>query len=130
VSTEVLQAVSGNALQAAIEAAEQMLQKRQDLRKAIELELQQARYEARLAARRYESVDPEQRWVAAELEVRWNTALQKTRGLESKLQEFDDESQSAPAPSKEVLLSLAQDLPAIWNSPSTDQRLKQRIVGY
>ena len=128
VSTEVLQAVSGNALQAAIEAAEQMLQKRQDLRKAIELELQQARYEARLGARRYESVDPEQRWVAAELEVRWNTALQKTRELESKLQEFDDESQSAPAPSKEVLLSLAQDLPAIWNSPSTDMRLKQRIV--
>jgi len=25
-------------------------------------------------------------------------------------------------------LSWAQDLPAIWNSPSTDQRLKQRIV--
>ena len=66
--------------------------------------------------------------MAGELEVRWNTALQKTRELESKLQEFDDESQSAPAPSKEVLLSLAQDLPAIWNSPSTDMRLKQRIV--
>ena len=25
-------------------------------------------------------------------------------------------------------MSWAQDLPAIWNSPSTDQRLKQRIV--
>jgi hypothetical protein len=25
-------------------------------------------------------------------------------------------------------MSLAQDLPGIWNSPSTDQRLKQRIV--
>src|SRR2546426_1135066 len=24
--------------------------------------------------------------------------------------------------------SLAQDLPAVWNSPSTDMRLKQRIV--
>jgi hypothetical protein len=81
-----------------------------------------------LAARRYESVDPEQRLVAAELEARWNTALQKTKELESKLQEFDDESQSAPAPNREVLLSLAQDLPAIWNSPTTDQRLKQRIV--
>lgn len=128
VSKEVLQAVSGNVLQAALEAAEQMQQKRQDLRQAIELELEQARYEARLAARRYESVDPEQRWVAAELEVRWNTVLQKTKELESKLHEFDDESQSAPAPNKEVLLSLAQDLPAIWNSPSTDMRLKQRIV--
>ena len=49
VSNEVLQAVSGNALQAALEAAEQMQQKRQDLHKAIELELEQARYEARLA---------------------------------------------------------------------------------
>ena len=128
VSSEVLQAVSGNALQAALEAAEQMQQKRQDLRKAIELELEQARYEARLAARRYESVDPEQRLVAAELEARWNTALQKTKELESKLQKFDDDTKSSPAPSKEVLLSLAQDLPAIWNSPSTDMRLKQRIV--
>jgi hypothetical protein len=128
VSKEVLQAVSGNALQAALEAAEQMQQKRHDLRQAIELELEQARYEARLAARRYESVDPEQRLVAAELEARWNTALQKTKELEGKLHEFDDESQSAPAPNKEVLLSLAQDLPAIWNSPSTDMRLKQRIV--
>ena len=31
-------------------------------------------------------------------------------------------------PNKEILLSLAQDLPAVWNSPSTDMRLKQRIV--
>ncbi len=87
-----------------------------------------ARYEARLAARRYESVDPDQRLVAAELEARWNTALQKVKGLESKLHDFDHESQSVPAPSKQTLLSLAQDLPVIWNSPSTDMRLKQRIV--
>jgi hypothetical protein len=111
-----------------VEAAEQMQQKRHDLRTAIELELEQARYEARLAARRYESVDPDQRLVAAELEARWNTALQKVKGLESKLHDFDHEIQSVPAPSKQMLLSLAQDLPAIWNSPSSDMRLKQRIV--
>ena len=68
VSQEVLQAVSGPALQAAWEAAEQIQQKRQDLRQAIELELEQAGYEARWAARRYESVDPEQPWVAARIE--------------------------------------------------------------
>jgi len=62
------------------------------------------------------------------LEARWNTALQKTQELENKLREFDDEIQSLPAPNKEVLLSLAQDLPAIWNSASTDMRLKQRLV--
>jgi hypothetical protein len=35
---------------------------------------------------------------------------------------------SARIPNKQILLSLAQDLPAVWNSPSTDMRLKQRIV--
>ncbi len=31
-------------------------------------------------------------------------------------------------PDKETLCSLAQNLPAVWNSPATDMRLKQRIV--
>jgi excisionase family DNA binding protein len=127
-ANEVLKAVSGNAIDAALAAAEQMQQQRQELRKSITLEVEQARYEARLAARRYEAVDPDQRLVAAELEARWNAALQKTQDLENRLRDFDDEIKSMPAPSKEVLLSLAQDLPAIWNSPSTDMRLKQRLV--
>jgi hypothetical protein len=80
VSNEVLHAIEGNAIQAALAAAEQIEQQRQELRKSLELELEQARYEARSAARRYEAVDPDQRLVAAELEVRWNSALQKTRG--------------------------------------------------
>jgi excisionase family DNA binding protein len=105
-----------------------MQQQRQELRKSITLEVEQARYEARLAARRYEAVDPDQRLVAAELEARWNATLQKTQDLENRLRDFDEEIKSMPAPSKEVLLSLAQDLPAIWNSPSTDMRLKQRLV--
>jgi excisionase family DNA binding protein len=128
VANEVLNAVSGNAIEAALQAAEQMQQQRQELRKSITLEVEQARYEARLAARRYEAVDPDQRLVAAELEARWNAALQKTQDLENRLRDFDDEIKSMPVPSKEVLLSLAQDLPAIWNSPSTDMRLKQRLV--
>jgi DNA invertase Pin-like site-specific DNA recombinase len=128
VAKEVLQAISGNAVEAALEAAEQMEQRRHELRQALTLELEQARYEVRLAERRYEAVDPDQRLVAAELEARWNTALQKTRELEQKLQEFDVETKNVPLPSKELLLSLAQDLPAVWNAPSTDMRLKQRIM--
>jgi excisionase family DNA binding protein len=128
VAKEVLQAISGNAVEAALEAADQMEQRRLDLRQALTLELEQARYEARLAERRYEAVDPDQRLVAAELEARWNIGLQKTRELEQKLQEFDVDTKNVPLPNKELLLSLAQDLPAVWNSPSSDMRLKQRIM--
>jgi len=111
-----------------LEAAEQMRHQREEHRRSLELELEQARYEARLAARRYEAVDPENRLVIGELEIRWNAALQKAGQLEAKLQDFDRDFQSGPVPDREVLLSLAQDLPALWDLPSTDMRLKQRIV--
>jgi DNA invertase Pin-like site-specific DNA recombinase len=128
VANEVLRAIEGNAIAAACEAAEQLQRQRQELRKAIELELEEARYEAGLAARRYQAVDPDKRLVARELEARWNEALQKIQDLENKLNEFDRNTQSAPLPDKSLLLSLAQDLPSVWNAPSTDMRLKQRIV--
>lgn len=128
VSSEVLRAIEGNAIEAACEAAEQMQRQQQELRKAIELEIDQARYEAGLAARRYEAVDPDKRLVAAELEARWDLALQKVQDLENKLNEFDRKTQSVSLPDKQVLVSLAQDLPSVWNSPSTKMRLKQRIV--
>lgn len=128
VASELLRAISGNAVEAALEAAEQMRHHHQEQRRSLELELEQAQYEARLAARRYESVDPENRLVAAELELRWNASLHKTRDLEMRLREFDQGLQVSPLPDKEVLMSLAQDLPAVWDLPSTDMRLKQRIV--
>jgi excisionase family DNA binding protein len=128
VANEVLRAIEGNAIEAACEAAEQIQQQRQEVRKSVELELEQARYEAGLAARRYEAVDPDKRLVAAELEARWNEALQKIQDLEYRLNEFDSNTESASVPDKQLLLSLAQDLPSVWNAPSTDMRLKQRIV--
>jgi DNA invertase Pin-like site-specific DNA recombinase len=128
VAEEVLRAISGNAVEAAVEAAEKQRQHRGEQRRAVELELEQARYEARLAARRYEVVDPDKRLVAAELEARWNAALQKLQELEDRLRDFDGAGRMPEIPDKEILFSLAQDLPAVWNAPGTAAGLKQRIV--
>jgi excisionase family DNA binding protein len=128
VAKEVLQIIGGNAVEAALEAAEQVRQQRQQQRKTLELELEQARYEASLSSRRYEAVDPENRLVAGELESRWNTSLAKVHELQAKLERFDRELDCSSLPDPEILLSLASDLPAIWNSPATDMRLKQRII--
>ena len=128
VANEVLAAIGGNAVEAALGAAEQMRQQRQQHRKSLELELEQAQYEVRLSSRRYEAVDPENRLVASELEARWNDALRKASDLRAKLEAFDLASTAAAVPDKKILLSLAQDLPAVWNAPSTDRRLKQRII--
>jgi predicted RNase H-like nuclease (RuvC/YqgF family) len=117
VAAEVVRAISGNAIEAALEAAEQMRRQREEQRKTLELELEQARYEVHLASRRYEAVDPDNRLVAAELEFRLNAALRKAHELADKLQSFDVAAESMPMPDKELLLSLARDLPAVWMHP-------------
>jgi excisionase family DNA binding protein len=128
IAKEILQAIEGDAVEAALEAAGQMQQQREQQRKALSLELEQTQYEAKLAARRYEAVDPDRRLVASELEARWDAALQKARNLEAQLNRFDRDSGAAAIPDRDILISLAQDLPAVWNGASTDMRLKQRIV--
>jgi hypothetical protein len=129
IAAEVLKAVEGNAIEAAVEAAMRIAEQRSQQRQALALELEQAQYEARLAARRYEAVDPDNRLVAAELEARWNVALRRVGEVDGRLRQIEaTREESANIPNKEVLLSLAQNLPAVWNAETTDMRLKQRIT--
>jgi DNA invertase Pin-like site-specific DNA recombinase len=127
VAQQLLEAVSGNAIEAALQAAEQERGRQQEHRRSMELALEQARYQARLAERRYEAVDPDQRLVAGELEARWNLALERVREAEAKCQELNQRLVTAALPSSDVLVSLAHDLPGVWNA-STNMKLKQRIV--
>jgi hypothetical protein len=128
IAAEILRAIGGNAIEAAIEAADRVAEQQRERRRVLMLELEQCRYQAQLATRRYEAVDPANRLVAAELETRWNEALEQVRKLEQQLQEYDAGAISAPVPDRDALLSLAQDLPRVWNAASTDTALKQRIV--
>jgi hypothetical protein len=124
---QVLLAVSGNAIAAALRVAERERQRQGGQRRSLEMGLAQARYQAQLAERRYEAVDPAQRLVAGELEARWNLALEKVRAAEAQCAEFAQRLAATAIPSRASLFSLAQDFPAVWQS-STDMRLKQRIV--
>ena len=129
VSEAILEVVQPHAIDAALKAAEQVDQRRADRLQALMMELEQARYEARLASRRYEAVDPENRLVASELEARWNASLSRVRQLEKDFEKAEAQSPVTHAIRVDELLRLAQDLPAIWNAPDTDSSIKQRIVG-
>ena len=77
-TARILDAVSPHAVEAALQAAEQVDRAAVERRRAVERELEEAEYEASLAARRYELVDPAKRHVTRELEARWNTALERS----------------------------------------------------
>ena len=128
VSAQVLLAIAPTTIDAAIEAAQRGDERRQQERDALRLERDQAQYDAQLAARRYEQVDPAMRLVAATLEARWNDALERVRDVDQRLAAFDARAVPQQQIDRQALQALAQDLPALWHDPTTDMRLKQRIV--
>lgn len=126
VAREILKVLQPLATEAALKAEELAHAKTAAARRLVELELEQARYEARLAARRYEAVDPDKRLVAEELEARWEAALGHVREVEARL--AAPQPAGTPAPDRALLLALAEDLDAVWQAAETDMALKQRIV--
>ena len=76
-----LTAVSPISLQVATRVLDQVEQDLIVQRRQRDLQLEQSRYEARLAQRQYDAVDPANRLVAAELERRWNEKLERVAQL-------------------------------------------------
>lgn len=128
VAAQILEAIAPHAIDAALEAATTAARAKDAVRRALQHEIEEARYEVTLATRRYEAVDPTKRLVARELEARWEAALTHVASLEERLQETEREAASRPDVDRESLAALARDLPAVWNSSTADSKTKQRLV--
>jgi hypothetical protein len=129
VSAEVLRQIQPMGVEAALSAIEARESKINDVRRQVELALEQARYESNRAQRQYHAVDPENRIVAAELERLWNERLLSVRELETKLQQVD--TQRLPPLSEEEraqLLTLGADLERAWNHPAATAETRKRIL--
>ena len=125
VSRELLRVVEPLAIEAAMQAERRHMEVQAEQRRIVELDLQQARYEAKLAERRYAACDPDNRLIAAQLEKSWEATLQRVRGCEQRLQAFDQQQSAAPAPD---LSGLAEDLAAAWNAPGVTMRSRQQLL--
>ena len=128
VAAQLLATVSAHAVDAAIQAVERAARTDAEAERALQSELEDARYEASLAARRHAAVDPAKRLVARELEARWNSALERVAHLEDRLAHLRAEGAARLPIDRAALLALAHDLPAAWNAPGTDARTKQRLT--
>lgn len=128
ISREILRAVEGPAVEAAVAAADAVRKQKLEVTQVLENELEQAQYRARLAQRRYDQTDPDNRLVAAQLERRWNEALLEVEAVERRLNAKRAAITNEPTIDREVLLRLASNLPEVWHDDRTNMRAKQRIV--
>jgi hypothetical protein len=113
------------AIEAALQAERRHMEVQADQRRIGELELQQARYEASLAERRYAACDPDNRLIAAQLEKSWETALQRVRLCEQRVDATERTLSATPSPD---LGGLAQDLSAAWDEPGVTMRTRQQLL--
>jgi len=127
VEAALLAVVEPAAIQAAQDAEAQAAARRDEAREALVRDLEAARYAADRAFRQYDAADPENRLVTGELEARWNRALARAAEIERRIAEHDAAApRAAIAPMS--FDALAEDLHAVWVAPTTDARLKKRIV--
>ena len=129
VSAEVLRQIQPMGVEAALSAIEARESETNDVRRQVELALEQAGYESNRAQRQYHAVDPENRIVAAELERLWNERLLVVRQLETKLQQIDTQH-LAPLSQEEraQLLALGSDLERAWKHPAATAETRKRIL--
>jgi DNA invertase Pin-like site-specific DNA recombinase len=119
--------VGPGAIAAAVAAEREASQRRDQVREALKRDLEAARYAADRAFRQYDAADPANRLVAGELEARWNKALARVAEVESKIAAHDA-VKAVPVADPASLATLAADLKTVWTAPSTEARLKKRIV--
>jgi excisionase family DNA binding protein len=125
VARELLQAVEPMAIEAAFEAERMHRAQQEDQHRILDLELQQARYETRLAERRYAACDPDNRLIAAQLERNWEHALQRVKELEMRqLAERPSAIEVAP----DAFVDLAGNLSAAWNARGVTMRARQQLL--
>jgi len=127
VSQTLLSALRPTAIQAALEAFEQGNQQDGRKLKALELGLQQARYETQRARRQYDAVEPENRLVCGELGKRWEQALRSEKDVEQALDEARKKTEQLSQQDRTRLAALAEDLPYVWSHAATSMELKKRL---
>lgn len=125
VARELLRAVEPLAVEAAFEAERMHRERQDDQRRILDLELQQARYEANLAERRYAACDPDNRLIAAQLEKNWETALRRVQDLGIR-QPVGSTSTFEVDPGSFV--NMAENLSAAWNAPDVTMRARQQLL--
>lgn len=118
VARELLRAVEPMAIEAAFEAERMHRERQDDQRQILDLELQQARYEANLAERRYAACDPDNR-------ESWETTLLRLRDLETR-QPTDRPPAIEVDPS--AFANMAENLSAAWNGPDVTMRARQQLL--
>jgi hypothetical protein len=125
----VLTALEPASLELSLGAGEDLRRERERLDRHWRQRLERARYEADRAGRQYQAVEPENRLVVRELERRWEQSLASVREVEEQYDRFRRDQPTELTPEdREMIRSLASDIPALWDAEATTASDRRVVV--
>src|SRR5512135_3611624 len=110
------------------EAVAALDERRRQLRRARDLQLERLRYEARLAEKQYRLVDPENRLVSAELERRWEQALRALRQAEEESQAAEATVEPLTDELRRQLDEIRPTLRELWDEGALGNARKKELL--
>jgi DNA invertase Pin-like site-specific DNA recombinase len=124
-----LAALAPAALQACLQAAEQMESSHDAALDQYRRQAEAARYAAAKAERRYLAVDPDNRLVARGLETAWEKALAAHAQAEAELARRQA-ARPVPLTSAEraAVLALGDDLAGVWDAATTTDKDRKQLL--
>lgn len=129
VGEALLEVVTPLNLEVALAVEEELHSRLAEADSLRQAQVERARYEAELCRRRYLGVDPDNRLVADALEAQWNEAL---RALQTAREDYERKHQAdarqLDEAQKAEIRALAENFPAVWRDPATEQRERKRLL--
>ena len=124
-----LQAIEPARLAIALATLDQLETQAKRIDQQARRQIERAQYEADLACRRYRAVDPDNRLVARSLEREWNEQLLEVDRLEREYQIMPKPAAlMLSAQQREQIRALAQDVPALWEAPTTTHAQRKQLL--
>ncbi len=128
VMSRMMEMIKPANLELALLSLDKVLHQEDEIEMSWKLALERAQYEADRAQRQYDLAEPENRLVVRNLEAKWN---EKLKAFEEVKKEHENHLNRLWQPSvkeRNDILMLANDLPRIWNAPSTSFQDKKRVL--
>lgn len=129
ITQRILKVLEPASLELCLTATADLEQERQRLDQQWRQRLERAAHQADRAARQFQAVEPEYRLVARTLEKNWEATLCEQQQLMKDYQEFQrTQPLTLSNEQRDLIRHLAEDIPALWASPTTTPQDRQQIV--
>jgi hypothetical protein len=125
----ILEALTPDRIALAVAALGEIEGETRTMERQWTLKRERARYDAERARRQYDAVEPENRLVARSLERVWEERLRRIDQIEQEYNAWHREQAVTISESdQQEILALGEDLPRLWDAPTTRSADRKQIV--